>query len=53
MVEFLGMGGYGGYVWSAYGLTALVLIAQIWAAKRRHRALLETIDATGPDSRPR
>lgn len=24
--EFLSMGGYGAYVWSAYGLSALVLI---------------------------
>jgi heme exporter protein D len=33
--EFLHMGGYAGYVWTAYGLTALVLILNWWAAKRR------------------
>ena len=27
--EFLTMGGYAGYVWSAYGLTALVLMLQL------------------------
>jgi heme exporter protein D len=32
--EFLGMGGYAGYVWSAYGLTALVLVWNSWAARR-------------------
>lgn len=26
MEEFLGMGGYGAYVWSAYGLTFLVML---------------------------
>ena len=33
--EFLRMGGYGGYVWSAYGLTALVLLLNWVAARRR------------------
>jgi heme exporter protein CcmD len=32
--EFLRMGGYAGYVWSAYGLTALVLVWNWWAARR-------------------
>jgi heme exporter protein D len=32
--NFLHMGGYAGYVWSAYGLTAVVLIGNWWAARR-------------------
>jgi heme exporter protein CcmD len=28
------MSGYAGYVWTAYGLTALVLLANWWAARR-------------------
>ena len=32
--EFLKMGGYAGYVWTAYGLTALVLLWNWWAARR-------------------
>jgi heme exporter protein D len=32
--NFLAMGGYAAYVWPAYGLTALVLIWNWWAAKR-------------------
>jgi len=32
--EFLRMGGYAGYVWTAYGLTALVLLLN-WIAARR------------------
>jgi heme exporter protein CcmD len=35
LMEFLKMGGYAGYVWSAYGLTALVLVLN-WASARRH-----------------
>jgi heme exporter protein CcmD len=35
--EFLRMGGYGGYVWSAYGLTMLVLLLN-WRAALRHEA---------------
>lgn len=29
MNEFLHMGGYGGYIWSAYAITAVVLILSI------------------------
>ncbi len=32
--DFLHMGGYAGYVWSAYGLTTLVLVLN-WTSARR------------------
>ena len=32
--EFLHMRGYAGFVWTAYGLTAVVLLANWWAARR-------------------
>jgi heme exporter protein D len=32
--KFLAMGGYAGFVWSAYGLTALVLVWNWWSARR-------------------
>jgi heme exporter protein D len=35
--EFLKMGGYAAYVWSAYGLTLVVLLLN-WRAARRHEA---------------
>lgn len=42
MNEFFAMGGHGGYVWSAYGITLLVLVINGWAARRRfRRALLD------------
>jgi heme exporter protein D len=31
------MGGYGQWVWSAYGLTVIVLAANVIAAGRRYR----------------
>jgi heme exporter protein D len=37
--DFLSMGGYGLYVWGSFGVTALVVIAEIMLA-RKHRAVL-------------
>jgi len=41
--EFIAMGGYGVYVWSAYGLSAALLIANLLAALRRERRVLREI----------
>lgn len=35
--EFLHMGGYAGYVWTAYGLSTLVLVLN-WVSARRTEA---------------
>ena len=35
--EFIAMGGYGGYVWGSYGITALVIIAEMLLVKHRRR----------------
>jgi heme exporter protein CcmD len=35
--EFLRMGGYAGYVWTAYGLTTLVLVLNWLGARRCER----------------
>lgn len=40
MAEFFSMGGYGFYVWGAYGVTALLLAAEVIAVVRRRRSLL-------------
>jgi heme exporter protein D len=32
--SFFHMGGYAGFVWTSYGLTALVLVWNWWAARR-------------------
>ncbi len=40
--EFLHMGGYGGYVWSSYGVCALLIVAEVLSARaRRQRAVAE------------
>jgi heme exporter protein D len=41
--EFLAMGGYAAYVWTAYGLTAAVIGLNAWLAQRRYRQALRQI----------
>ncbi|HET7369499.1 MAG TPA: heme exporter protein CcmD [Gammaproteobacteria bacterium] len=41
--EFLHMGGYAAYVWPAYGIVAVVMIANVVIARRRHRRLVEEL----------
>ena len=37
-MDFLSMGGYGFYVWGAYGVTALAVILEIVSVRARARA---------------
>ncbi len=41
--EFITMGGYAIYVWPAYAIVAVVMIANIVIARRRHRRQLENL----------
>jgi heme exporter protein D len=53
--EFLAMGGYGAYVWSAFGLTALVLGGLLWQSlwlARRREAELERLRKAVRGERP-
>jgi heme exporter protein D len=46
LTDFLAMGGYAAYVWPAYGLAAVVLIAllvQSWRSARRRDTELEQV----------
>jgi len=43
MREFLAMGGYAAYVWSAYAIAAAVLILNVILARRAERTALETL----------
>ena len=38
--DFLAMGGYGFYVWGSFGLTALIILLELWSLSMRRRSLL-------------
>ena len=37
------MGGYGGYVWSAYGLSFVVLVLNVLAARKRNQKVRQEV----------
>jgi heme exporter protein D len=39
MNEFFEMGGYGGYVWPAYAISAAAILSLSWSVWRRGRRL--------------
>ncbi|HET6725944.1 MAG TPA: heme exporter protein CcmD [Gammaproteobacteria bacterium] len=41
--EFLTMGGYAVYVWPSYGIVAVVMIANVVMARRRHRRVVQAL----------
>ncbi len=41
--EFFAMGGYGLYVWGAYGVTAAWMLAEPWLVRRRHARALQDV----------
>lgn len=41
--EFLAMGGHAPYVWSAWGVTALLLLLIVWHARVEHRQLIKGV----------
>ncbi len=43
MSEFFAMGGYATWVWSAFSLTLVVLVANVLAAGRRYRQAIERL----------
>ena len=51
MVEFLHMGGYAAFVWPAFGLTAVVMVANVVAARRREADALAALRRRGAAER--
>ena len=43
MMEFLSMGGYARYVWSAFGLSFAVIIAMLWLTRRQFKLTKQTL----------
>lgn len=53
VAEFLDMGGYAFYVWGSFGITALVMIIEVWQLRAQRRAILRNLsNETGSDSDP-
>ena len=53
MIDFLTMGGYAAYVWSAYGITLAVLVISAWTARRKRLQALEQARRASGQERPR
>ena len=50
--DFISMGGYGLYVWGAYGVTAALFALEGWLAlRRRRRAFADALAAPTPAAR--
>ena len=49
MSTFFAMNGYGFYIWSAYGVAALVLAVELFALRSRRRSVLAEARLIGPD----
>ena len=43
-MEALSMGGYGAYVWTCFGLAAVVLIINEWRIRARQAAVYKEIE---------
>ena len=52
MSSFFAMNGYGFYVWSAYGVTALALAVELFGLRSRRRAALAEARLADPDAPP-
>ncbi len=52
MKEFLAMGGYAAYVWTSYGVTALVVALNVWLARRRYHQALAAIKPGDTQTEP-
>jgi heme exporter protein D len=48
MTEFFTMGGYGFYVWGAYLVTAIAVIAEILSVRSKRRATLAEARLVAP-----
>jgi heme exporter protein D len=40
LYDFIAQGGYAAYVWSAYGMTLVLLVAETVGLRRRQRTIL-------------
>lgn len=45
LTDFFAMGGYGFYVWGAYGVTAALVVLEVVAVRARYRAACRAAQA--------
>jgi heme exporter protein D len=43
VADFLSMGGYAFYVWGSFGITAVVVIAEVWQVRAKRRDILRNL----------
>ena len=48
-MNFFAMNGYGFYIWSAYGVAALVVAVELFALRSRRRSVLAEARLAAPD----
>jgi len=51
VADFFNMGGYAFYVWGSFGITALVVVAEIWQVRMQRREILRNL-LNETDSQP-
>jgi heme exporter protein D len=49
MSTFFAMNGYGFYIWTAYGVSALILAIELLALRSHRRSVLAEASVTVPD----
>ena len=53
MSEFFAMGGDAAYVWPAYGITLVVVVANVWWTRRKRSDALKRARGAAAEERPR
>ena len=43
VADFFNMGGYAFYVWGSFGITAVVVAAEIWQVRAKRREILRNL----------
>jgi heme exporter protein D len=43
LAEFLDMGGYAFYVWGSFGISALVVVAEVWQVRAQRRTIVRNL----------
>jgi heme exporter protein D len=43
LAEFLDMGGYAFYVWGSFGISALVVIVEVWQVRAQRKNILRNL----------